>query len=331
MKKIISSAAFRVGVSLLALGYVIYYLHDKLGDAIKILTTEVNWEWFGLAVAAFAAVQVIMAVRLWRIFLIQGVHVSYAKTLYLCVVGLFFNLFLPSAVGGDVAKIYYASKYSGKKIPAATSVILDRLLGLIAIMIIAMVGMLFFHKEFEDPRVSLVFYAFLALIGGITLFFASRRFAKAFKFLDFLIPAGKLRDKLTELYHAFYTCKNHKGTLAACLLISITGQSIVILLNYWMGESLGVDIHPGIYFVIIPLVSIISMAPSLGGLGVREAGSVYFFSHYMPPERALALSLLTDFLIYGFGFLSGLWFAFAGGLKSQTLHDIETVQQGDPA
>ena len=52
MKKILTSTAFRIGVSLLALGYVIYCLHDKLGEAVKILTTEVNGEWFGIGVVA---------------------------------------------------------------------------------------------------------------------------------------------------------------------------------------------------------------------------------------------------------------------------------------
>lgn len=328
MKKLLSSSAVRVIVSLLAVGLVIYFLHDKLGEAVRILTTEVNWSWFAAALAAYTAVQAVMAVRLWRIFKIQGVDVSYGTTLYLCTVGLFFNLFLPSAVGGDVAKIYYAYKHSGKKIASTTSVILDRLLGLIAIMIIAMTAMFFYHKEFEDPRVSYAFYFFLASIAAVTVFFGSRRFARAFKWLSFLIPSDALKQKLSELYHALYACKNHVPTLILCLLISLFGQSLVIVSTFWLAEGLGAAVPIGVYFVIIPLVSILSMAPSLGGLGVREAGSVYFFSHYMDPERALALSLLVDFLIYGFGFLSGLWYAFAGGLKAQTLHDIEAVQQG---
>lgn len=328
MKKLISSPAVRIGISLLAVGFVIYSLHDKLGEAVHILASEVNWSWFAAALGAYVIVQAVMAARLWRIFLIQGVQVSYPTTLYLCVVGLFFNLFLPSAVGGDVAKIYYAYKYSGKKIASTTSVILDRLLGLIAIMMIAMTAMFFYHREFEDPRVSFIFYFFIFVIGSVTVFFASRRFARKFKWLGVLVPSESVREKVAELYHALYACKNHVPTLIGALSLSIGGQSLVIISTYWLGVGLGADVPLGVYFVIIPLVSILSMAPSLGGLGVREAGSVYFFSHYMDPERALALSLLADFLIYGFGFLSGLWYAFAGGLKSQNLHDMEAVQEG---
>ncbi|MBU3758718.1 MAG: flippase-like domain-containing protein [Candidatus Omnitrophica bacterium] len=329
MKKILSSPAFRITVSLIAIGFVIYFLHDKLGEAVHIVLEEVNWVWFGAAFAAYAIVQVIMAARLWRIFLIQGVGVSYLKTLSLCVVGLFFNLFLPSAVGGDVAKIYYAYKYSGKKIASTTSVILDRLLGLIAIMLIAMTAMFFYHKEFEDPRVSFIFYFFLFLIGSVTVFFASRRFARQFKWVGALVPSQAIREKFLELYHALYACKNHVPTLVSALALSIAGQCLVIISTYWLGISLGAEVPAGVYFVIIPLVSILSMAPSLGGLGVREAGSVYFFSHYMDTERALALSLLTDFLIYGIGFLSGLWYAFAGGLKSKSFQPAEALKEGE--
>jgi hypothetical protein len=54
---------------------------------------------------------------------------------------------LPSAVGGDVVKAFYAYKHSGKKIESATSVLLDRLLGFVAIIVMATIGLMCFSKE----------------------------------------------------------------------------------------------------------------------------------------------------------------------------------------
>ncbi len=76
----------------------------------------------------------------------------------------------------------------------------------------------------------------------------------------------------------------------------------------------------------MPVISIVSMAPSIGGLGVREASVLYLFSRYLSPERALALTLLVDILIYSFSIGSGIWYAFRGGLKSKELAEMEIMQ-----
>jgi hypothetical protein len=73
------------------------------------------------------------------------------------------------------------------------------------------------------------------------------------------------------------------------------------------------------------------MLPSLGGLGVREAGSVYLFSRYMETERALALSLLMDCLIYGFSLLAGAFYAVKGGLKEKISDEIGAFENEKPS
>ena len=67
------------------------------------------------------------------------------------------------------------------------------------------------------------------------------------------------------------------------------------------------------------------MAPSIGGLGVREASVLYLFGRYLPPERALALTLLMDIVIYSFSIGSGVWYAFRGGLKKQAVDEMEMM------
>jgi hypothetical protein len=68
------------------------------------------------------------------------------------------------------------------------------------------------------------------------------------------------------------------------------------------------------------------MAPSIGGLGVREASVLYLFGRYLSPERALALTLLMDVVIYSFSIGSGIWYAFRGGLKPKAFDEMEILQ-----
>ena len=106
----------------------------------------------------------------------------------------------------------------------------------------------------------------------------------------------------------------------------LTWMHVVILPFLGLAVStIGTLVGLGGGFILIPVLSIASMAPSIGGLGVREAAIIYLFKHYMPNERALALSLLLDMLIYALSFAGGILYAFKGGLKARVMHEMEEI------
>jgi hypothetical protein len=110
------------------------------------------------------------------------------------------------------------------------------------------------------------------------------------------------------------------------ILLSFLGQAAFISTNYWIALSIGADINYWTFFILIPVSYIVSMAPSIGGLGVREASLIYLFSRYLPAERALALTVLMDVVIYMFGIGSGVWYALRGGLRAQNRDAMESMQ-----
>lgn len=316
----------RVLVSLTMVVFILFFLRGKLGDSLNILITEVRWEWFVIAIIAYIVCLFLLSLRLFFVFRVQEILISYGETFYLGLVGLFFNLFFPSAVGGDVAKAYYAYKQSGKKIASTTAVLLDRLMGFVAIILMAIVALGFFSKELNDSRIDRLVYIFLGIMLFSLLFFGSRRFARIFQFLLVAIPSEKWRQRLGDIYHAIYHYKNHLGVLFLTLILSFLAQSLMVMIHYWLAVSLGVSISPWLFFILIPIVFIISMAPSVSGIGVREAGMIALFARYMTPERALALSLLLDILIYGFSFAAGIIYALRGGLKTKVIHEMEALE-----
>lgn len=325
--KSLKQGALRLFISLFSLGVLVYLLRDKLGEAIHILSTDVDWNWFLICVGVYVGVQFIMAYRLYKIFDVQGIRLTYKETAYLCFVGLFFNLFLPSAVGGDVAKIFYAAKHSGKKVESTTSVIVDRLMGFVAIMIIASFALfLMGGTGAVNPNARYIVLFFIFVLTVMVTLLISRRFSAPLKkIILFLIPSHRIKEKLSQLYAAIYSCKKSPATLLFCILISIVGQSLIIVMYSWLCRALGLEVPAQVFFLIVPMITIASMAPSLGGLGVREAGAIYFFTQYMPAERALALSLLVDMMIYGFGLFAGVVYGLAGGHLRKELNQKETA------
>ena len=316
----------RFVISLAAIGLIVFFMRDKLHASMNILRHEVQWIWFLAAVAGYFVGLAIIAVRLQWVFRVQSIHMSFLDCYYLGFVGLFYNLFLPSAVGGDVARAYYAYKHSGKKVESATSILLDRLLGFVATIIIAALGLFYFSKEVDSAYIDWAVYGACAGLVFFTAFFASRRFARLFKGLARLIPSERWRLRMAEIYHAIYGYRHHQGPVLMAILLSFCGQAIFITTNYWVAVSLGADIVYWKFFILIPVISIVSMAPSIGGLGVREASVLYLFSRYLPSERALAYTLLMDILIYVFSIGAGVLYAFCGGLKRKVGDEMEIMQ-----
>ena len=316
----------RFAISFAALGLIIFVMRGKLHESMAILRHEVVWGWVAAAIAGYFIALAILAVRLQWVFRVQDIRMTFRECYHLGFVGLFYNLMLPSAVGGDVAKAVYAYKHSGKKIESATSILLDRLLGFFATILMACIGLMCFSREVENAYIDGAVYGALSVLVFLLVFFASRRFARLFKGLARLIPNETWKLKLAEIYQAIYGYRHHRWPVLVAILLSFAGQAVFITVNYWIALSLSADINFWKFFILIPVISIVSMAPSIGGLGVREASVLYLFSRYLSPERALALTLLMDIVIYSFSAGSGIWYAFRGGLKAKILDKMEIMQ-----
>lgn len=315
-------------VSVAAIAGLVYALRGKLIEALGVLREGLVWPWFLLAIAVYAVGLGVISKRFQLILRMQGVRLDFLKSFYVSFLGLFFNLFFPSALGGDVAKGYFVYEYSGKKLGSLTGVILDRLLGFFTIVLVALAALAAYSQSFDGAKVIFrtLFGALAFLVLGI-FFFSHRGFAQKFGFLKFLIPSQKWQENLSSFYHAIRDIRNHKKLLGASLAVSLGAQVLFFLNNYLLARSLGLEISLGTFFVLMPLIFFVSMAPSLSGLGVREAGFVFFFKPFIASEQAFALSLVYDSLFYGSALLAGLLFALKGGLRREVIHDLETAEK----
>ncbi len=313
----------RLVVSLAALGGLIYLLRGKLDEALLIISKGLQWPWFLAAIVAYFVALAFISWRLKLIFHVQKVKVSFPQTFYLSLLGLFFTLFFPSAMGGDVAKGYFAYQYSGKKLGSLTAVILDRLLGFVTIVLFAVLIFAGYSHTIETPFIKRSLYGAVALLIFGIFFFAHKGFAQKFRVFLSLIPRAEWRQNISDLYHAIRNLQHHPKILWGALALSIAAQVVFFTDGFFLARSLGIGISLWPFFILMPLIAFVSMAPSLSGLGVREAGFVFFFKPFMSEEKAFALSLVYDFIFYGSAFFGGLVFAFKGGLRKGVIHDLE--------
>ena len=312
----------RCGISLAVLGGLMVAIRGEIVDALRVIQAGVRWDWFFYAILVYLVALALVSRRLQLIYRSQDVKLTFRQTFYLTFLGLFFTLFLPSAFGGDLAKGYYAYQYSGRKLGSTTGIILDRLVGFLSLFPIALTALLVYGRTLATPVVEQSVYGAMVVFASASLFFTSRRIAKRFNFLFSLIP-DKWRSKCLDLYYAIRSYRNHLGTFGLCFLISLLAQLCFYWDVYLLARSIGIDVSIWPYLALVPLIGFVSLAPSLSGLGVREAGVVFFFRIFMPVEKALALSIIYDILFYGSALLAGIVFAFRGGLRKEVIHDLE--------
>ncbi len=196
-------------------------------------------------------------------------------------VGMYFNLFLPSSVGGDVLKVLFLSREYKKKLKAAYTVLADRVFGLAAMFLLGSLAVII-NPDAIPMRLKL-------LLIGVTLALYISPFA--------LIGLNNLIRKrwleISKRVDITLQLLRNKQTVISALFLSVLLQFIGMGIVAMLAKDMGLDPPPSFYYVIFPIIALITFLPiSLNGIGIRETGFVYFLSlKNIPLEKALTLSL----------------------------------------
>ncbi len=215
----------------------------------------------------------------------QGLDVSLHETISLTMIGVFFNTAIPGAVSGDVIKGYYVVKKQsdGKgKVKAFTTLLLDRILGLSALIFVSFCAMLVNLKSsLANPTLKPLCGMISLLLVGIIIFysFVLIRIPFTEKIQTWLgkLPMGEIFVKLFNAFKAYESSKFTvvKGFLISVVIHLLLISTIVILAHHLPGfEGIGLDK----FYFLVPfglLVTAIPIAPA--GLGTGHAAFLGLF------------------------------------------------------
>jgi uncharacterized protein (TIRG00374 family) len=299
------SLAARIIVAVVAIGWVLGRQDwAKLGRVFQQLSL---W-YFALSLAAFAGTQLVIAFRWWLLLRAQAICIAVSAAVRLHFLGLFYNNVMPGSVGGDLLKAWYVTKHTDKRLAGALSVVVDRVIGLVGLVFMAVFAyLLFAHGSLGEPAEAkaggagswlgrYVNFIFWILVGIMVVLV-----------LVLVQPYGRarLRRTLERAVHRgvglllgvkdavlVYCCK--PLTVLWAMLLTFVAQSVVIVAFWLLGRNLGIDAGLMQYFLIFPVTWVVGALPiSVAGLGVVEASTVELFIRLTgaPAENALALVL----------------------------------------
>lgn len=240
----------------------------------------------------------------WHVLVrVQNMTVSLGDLLAYSLVGLFFGNLLPSNVGGDVVRAYGLVRASGRAEAAAISVLVDRLMGLVAFLGAAVVMAalaavtLTRGAELEQIESATVAVAALFIFASALLF--SRRVSRRVKWIFGVTPLAQVQPIAQRVYHALQVYRHSYRALALNLTLSACIVVVTTLVWYAVALALGVNVSVFYFFLFNPLIAFVLLIPiSFNGLGPKEATAVFFFGLIgVPSEIALSMSLMFHFLV----------------------------------
>lgn len=287
MRKIL----LRTLISVAFLGLLFYLVRGDIPQIQSVLK-NMNRGLLFLSVVISLFSVMILARRLQLIFAAEDIPIRLMEASNLTYVGYFFNNFLPTSVGGDIVKAMCAARITRHPVKSVTTVLMDRIFGLFTFILIPSFSFLFFLKRIENPLVPMIIYSLLAVSFLCFLLLFNRGIARKFKFIEHFLNWFHLGDKVRKIYDGLHNFKNHKAVIAQAMLLSLAGQSINIFVLYLMALALGAHTPIIYYYFLVPVVHLISMLPSLNGLGIREGAYIYFLTPYIGREYAAALGIL---------------------------------------
>jgi len=303
------SLFLRVAVAIAAMCWV---FRDQDWGQLAQTFQKMDGTCLALSVVVFVLGQVLLATRWWLLLRVQGIPMKVGMAVKLHLLGLFYNNVMPSAVGGDLLRAWYASKHTDKRLIAALSVFVDRAVALVSMLLMVLVVYLcLVHGQMGQPaphvtpmgnaqpiRPLLV----LGIVGGVLLAALAgychpgirRRVAQWGRVAwGHLAAAGRtFRDSMLLYW------KKPLVLLAAAGL-TILLQSLIIMAFWVLGRSLGIRASVRYYFIIFPATWLLSALPvSIAGLGLLEGGIRELFTRLaaVPAEQALALALCQRFV-----------------------------------
>ena len=268
---------------------------------------HLDWGLWFAAVGVSACIQVVIAKR-WQVFARElRFQSSLPQYCAYCFIGAYFNLLLPTSVGGDVMRVWYLNGTSGRKLAALASVFLERVNGLLVLIAMACVGVLVTPRPLpwwiHASVWSIAGASFVGAVGFPTL----QRFD--------ILPLYR-RQQLQTMYDLLRVPNLAVQATLASILVQLLG-----VLGLWcLGLSLGLDIPVGYYCILGPLVSLLTLLPiSVNGMGVREVGTVILLAPLgVDADSAKTLAFLWFAVTVAVSLLGGLVYLFGAYPRAQT-------------
>lgn len=257
---------------------------------------------------AFLITQFCLLITFLRWFILVRVvepRFAFRAALLLGFVGYIFNLVAPGAVGGDLVKVAYLSRMHIRKTQTIASTVIDRIVGLVGLLILAAVAGILAWEPATPMVRGLIVVAWGALALGVIVLVGifSRTLHRLFPGVA-ATGCGRLATIMTELRSALTIYRRRQGVVLTALCLSVISHGLNVLVFFIIGKMLfstRMTTPLAQHFLMAPLTFFTMAVPlPFGALGLTEEVGGQLFKLVGHPGGALVVMGLR-FLALGCG------------------------------
>jgi uncharacterized protein (TIRG00374 family) len=251
---------------------------------------------------------------------------GFREVMRIFFVSTFIGTFLPSGIGGEAVRALGLSRRDVRGADAVASVFMDRALGVLSVLIVAVAGLLAARSLLMHPAVQTALIVTAGACGLVVIVVFTEAGARFARRLLAAVPGDALQRTGQSLLSSIQRYAAFHRELGMVLLASLGVQVLRILQTYCLGQALSIHAGLATYFALIPLILLVMMVPvTVYGLGTSQAAFVWFFgtAGVSAPE-AFALSVL--FIALGVvGNLPGGILYITGGLHGRATTELKSL------
>ncbi|MBI5532830.1 MAG: flippase-like domain-containing protein [Deltaproteobacteria bacterium] len=256
--------------------------------ALSALSALSVWTVLAIVVLTFLF-PVIAALRWKRALGYAGARQAWWPLLVDTLVSCTYNMLLPTQLGGDVVRALRCAKRLPEGHHAWSSMIFERLMGVVALVLLAVPGLLMGPAAVREIGVAV---GIIALLSVLLVVFAHTPFRLGARMLVSRAPsiAGAGERIAADLAGPLATTRARVEMMAWSSLYQIVGLGILVVVVWDWGM-------PSMAWAVlgaIPLALVLTLLPvSIAGIGVRESLFVVLLGRFgMSSDRALSLAVV---------------------------------------
>ena len=293
---------------------------------IKRLVGEADKAYLLAAILIMPLSYVLTSIR-WHLLLDSlGIRLTFVRSLVLNLVGAFYNAFMPGTTGGDLVKAYYAAKQTDLRTRAVLSVLIDRIIGLMALIL---VGGVMAAYQWHIPDCRRVAVASGVITGSVLLgliVFYSRRLRR-WTGLDFVLKRLPMQRQVQKAVAAMEMYRARPMPLVVALLLSFPVHITAILSATFAGRAFDLPIPMFYYWVVVPVVALAGAIPiSPQGAGVMEFFTIELTrAYHVTIAQAFVLTMSIRLVQILWNLVAGV-FVLRGGYHAPNQTEQEELE-----
>jgi glycosyltransferase 2 family protein len=235
--------------------------------------------WLSLHLGALIFERIVFTWKWLLLIQVFNRGIGFFRLLANTLIGKLWGTFLPSSLGVDVVRAYYLNRDVNNPTQVTASVLCDKLLALVALLLVAFVGMLQSPEELQHPVFRLTLLVGTLAVISLIFVAVNKGAASIVSRMLGQVRLASLGQFIQRVNAAMQTYSSVPLVLFWSFIASCVMQLVRILSVWLMALALGIDVSFTFLMLIIPLSMLLIMLPiSIGGIGLREGILVGIFN-----------------------------------------------------